>query len=163
MMKLIPTLQSQNVKRFGRQGMEFQPTYTPPTPKPGSGTKGTKGKGGAKPKGKGKTTNTPTTDPDTSTSEMKDTGKKSGKTPSGKKPGAKSSSKEIATAGFTGSNRYKDTPEEAFDINKRAGLNPTTGPGSVPPKAKKTAKPKKPSTPKNGNSGSTNGNKKGGM
>jgi hypothetical protein len=187
MMKLIPTLQSQNVKRFGRQGMEFQPTYAPPTPKPGSETKGTKGKGGSKPKGKGKTTNTPTTDPDTSTSEMKETGKKSGKTPSGRKPYV--TKKEVSDAVQGGHIQEA----EGLGLNKAydamvARREDNAGKMDTSPKVKtkKTKKPAQdtsssrviwgqpqPNMPKggkarggknsNGNGGSTNGNKKGGM
>jgi hypothetical protein len=162
MMKLIPTLQSQNVRRFSDQGVEFQTTFTPQTPKPGKGQKGTKGKGGTKPKAKGNTTNTPTTDPDTSTSEMKETGKKSGKTPSGRKPYV--TKKEVSDAVKGGHIQEA----EGLGLNKAydsmvAKREDNAGKLDTTPKIKKTAKPKKPSTPKNGNSGSTNGNKKGGM
>jgi hypothetical protein len=165
MMKLIPTLKDQNVKRFGRQGMEFQPTYTPPTPKPGSDKKGTKGKSGAKPETKGTTTNTPESTPDTSTSDMKDTGKKSGKTPSGRKPYV--TKKEVSEAVTSG----KIKEAEGLGLNKAydsmvAKREDSAGKMDTTPKTKKTTKSKKPSLPKpkaNGNISSSNGNKKGGM
>ena len=166
MMKLIPTLQGQNVRRFSNQGIEFQTTYDPDRPKPGSETRGTKGKpkGGAKPRAKGKTTNTPTTDPDTSTSEMKDTGKKAGKTPSGRKPYV--TKKEVSDAVRGGHIQEA----EGLGLNKAydamvARREDNAGKLDTSPKIKKTAKPKKPSMPKkaNGNVSSSNGNKKGGM
>lgn len=42
--------------------------------------------------------------------------------------------------GFQGSNVYKDSKADAFDINKRANLNPNKGKGSKPPKPPKPPK-----------------------
>lgn len=167
MMKLIPTLQGQNVRRFSGQGIEFQTTFTPPVPKPGKSQKSTRNTkpGATKPKTKGTTTNTPVSTPDTSTADMKETGKKSGKTPSGRKPKKPYvTKKEVSEAVTSG----KIQEAEGLGLNKAydsmvAKREDSAGKMDTTPKTKKTAKPKKPSTPKNGNSGSTNGNKKGGM
>lgn len=167
MMKLIPTLQGQNVKRFSRQGLEFQTTFEAPTPKPSTDKKSTRDikPGGNKPKAKGKTTNTPVVTPDTSTADMQETGKNAGKTPSGRKPYV--TKKEVSEAVTSG----KIQEAEGLGLNKAydsmvAKREDSAGKMDTTPKTKKKTKSKKPSLPKpkaNGNVSSTNGNKKGGM